>query len=289
VTSSPYSDLNRPPLRQERLQRALVVPGGLWTSLRVVESTGSTNADVAGAARGGAPEGLVWIAERQLAGRGRLGRTWQSPARAGIAVSVLFRPGTPTNEWPAVPIARYGWLPLLAGVALVRAVRRVSEVDARLKWPNDLLIDEYKCAGILAEGIESGAAVVVGIGLNVNQDAGELPHPLATSLSLAGATSVDRDPLLRALLRELADQYSRWRVAGGDPEACGLRERYQRHCATLGAEVRVALPGDGTLCGTAESVDRDGRLIVRGHDGAKHALAAGDVVHLRVDGSAATG
>lgn len=284
MISSVYSDLTRPPLRQEWLQRALLVPGGLWTSLRVVESTGSTNADVAAAARDGAGEGLVWIAERQVSGRGRLGRVWQAPARAGLAVSVLFRPGTPTSDWPAAPIASYGWLPLLTGVALVRAVRRVSGVEALLKWPNDLLVDERKCAGILAEGIDSGAAVVVGIGLNVSQNASEIPYPIATSLALAGATCADRDPLLRALLRELADQYSRWRAVGCDPDACGLRESYQRYCATLGTAVRVALPGDETLHGTAEGVDRDGRLIVRGDDGTRHALAAGDVVHLRVDG-----
>src|SRR5437867_213523 len=104
--NGPYTDLERPPLREAALRRALLVPDGLWSDLRVTAETGSTNADVAAAAREGAPEGLVLVAERQTAGRGRQGRVWESPARAGITVSVLLRPD-------GIDPARYGWLPLL--------------------------------------------------------------------------------------------------------------------------------------------------------------------------------
>ncbi|ROT32570.1 biotin--[acetyl-CoA-carboxylase] ligase [Micromonospora sp. HM5-17] len=142
MPGSPYTDLDRPPLDARRLRRALIVPDGLWTELVLHTETGSTNADAAEAARSGAPEGLVVVAERQTAGRGRRGRSWESPARAGIAVSVLLRPGTavPDRGWPAVPAARHGWLPLLAGVALVEAVDRLAELGSALKWPNDLLV-----------------------------------------------------------------------------------------------------------------------------------------------------
>jgi BirA family biotin operon repressor/biotin-[acetyl-CoA-carboxylase] ligase len=266
--NGPYTDLERPPLRASALRRALLVPDGLWSDLRVTAETGSTNADVAAEARDGAPEGLVLVAERQTAGRGRQGRVWESPARAGIAVSVLLRPA-------GIDPARYGWLPLLAGVALVETVRRIAEVDAVLKWPNDLLIDERKCAGILAEVADPGA-VVVGIGLNTTTRNSELPHPGATSLALAGAACADRDPLLRALLRTFAARYVQWRDAGGDAEGSGLREAYAFHCATLGREVSVHLPDGTELRGLAEAVDLDGRLVVAGH-----ALAAGDVAHLR--------
>src|SRR5690606_29915645 len=153
MSGSPYTDLDRPPLRAESLRRALVVPGGLWTRVDVRAETGSTNADAVAAPRDGAPEGLVVVAERQTAGRGRLGRHWESPARAGLAVSVLLRPGRPTPHWPAVPASGYGWLPLLAGVALTEAVSHVAEVPAGLKWPNDLLVDGRKCGGILAEAL----------------------------------------------------------------------------------------------------------------------------------------
>ena len=271
--TSPYADLDRPPLHAQALERAIVVPGGLWTELRVVAETGSTNADLAERARGGAAEGTVLVAERQTAGRGRLGRVWQSPPRAGIAASVLLRPAD-------VPPARHGWLPLLAGVALVEAVRRVSEVDAYLKWPNDLLLPgDRKCGGILAEAV--GGAVVLGIGLNTSLRESELPRPDATSLALAGATSFDRGPLLRQLLRSMSVWYGRWRTAGGDPIASGLREAYAFHCGTLGHRVRVELPGGETLEGVAAEVDQDGRLMLTLPAG-RRAVAAGDVVHLRV-------
>src|SRR5262249_52228617 len=212
------------------LGRALVVPDGLWTELRVVTRTGSTNADVVAAARAGAAEGLVVVAEQQTAGRGRLGRVWESPPRAGLAVSVLLRPEA---------TGRYGWLPLLAGVALVEAVRRVSGVDAMLKWPNDLLVRhdgvERKCGGVLGQAgprttAAPAPAVVVGIGLNTTLREAELPRPDATSLALAGAACVDRDPLLRAVLRAVEAWYGRWRRHAGDPDASGLRAAYALHC-----------------------------------------------------------
>jgi BirA family biotin operon repressor/biotin-[acetyl-CoA-carboxylase] ligase len=290
VPNSPYADLNRPPLHARALLRALVVPGGLWTGLLVVPETGSTNADLATAARDGAAEGQVLVAERQSAGRGRLGRTWSAPARAGLTLSVLLR--------PQVPSGRLGWLPLLAGVALVEAVGRVAVVDAALKWPNDLLVrsaaDEEpagygKCAGLLAESVPASdgpATVVLGIGLNVSQRSDELPPPIdpaafpPTSLALAGAMCVDRDPLLRALLRELARWYGAWCAVGGDPDASGVRRAYREACVTLGEPVSVRLPDGSAVDGVASDVDPSGRLVVETDQG-ERAVAAGDVRHVR--------
>jgi BirA family biotin operon repressor/biotin-[acetyl-CoA-carboxylase] ligase len=176
-------------------------------------------------------------------------------------------------------------------VALAEAVGRIAMVEAGLKWPNDLLVggsrvgeDGYgKCAGVLAEAV--GNAVVLGIGLNVSQRAGELPPrdgtvAPATSLDLAGSVCTDRDPLLRATLRTLADWYGRWRSADGDPVRSGLGEAYREHCLTLGAAVSVALPGGEVVAGTAAEVDGDGRLVVATQDGPR-SLAAGDVRHVR--------
>lgn len=290
MPASPYTDLDRPPLDVRRLRRALVTPHGPWQRLELRVETGSTNADVAAAARDGEPEGLVVVAERQTAGRGRLGRCWESPARAGIATSVLLRPGQadPARGWSPAPLSGYGWLPLLAGVALVGAVARLAELDAALKWPNDLLLDGAKCAGILAETVPSPGggppAVVLGVGLNVTTRRDELPvNPNglpATSLRLAGAAATDRDPLLRELLREIARWYARWRAAGGDAEASGLRAAYLESCATPRRAVRVLLPDGGELTGTATTVDGAGRLVVRTTDGDRP-IAAGDVRHLR--------
>lgn len=285
--TSPYTDLDRPPLNAQRLEAALVTETGPWTRLDLRAETGSTNADAAAAAHEGEPEGLVVVAEAQTAGRGRRGRTWTSPPRAGLTTSVLLRPGVavPEREWPAAPPSTYGWLPLLAGVALVETATRLAEVPAVLKWPNDLMVGDLKCAGILAEGVpDSGGApaVVVGIGLNVTLRASELPPDRpATSLQLAGAVMTDRDPLLRALLRGLGGWYARWRLAGGDAAECGLLEAYRHHCGTIGRSVRVRLPSREELTGEATTIDTDGQLVVRTTGGSSQSVAAGDVLHVR--------
>src|SRR3954451_16851238 len=141
--TSPWRDLDRPPLRPAALRSALVTAEGPWTDLRVVDETGSTNADVAAAARAGSPEGLVVAAELQTAGRGRGDRTWQAPLRSGLAVSVLLRPRVPPETW--------GWLPLLAGVSVIGPVSAMSGLELGLKWPNDVLVGDRKLAGLLAE------------------------------------------------------------------------------------------------------------------------------------------
>jgi BirA family biotin operon repressor/biotin-[acetyl-CoA-carboxylase] ligase len=290
MPGSQYTDLDRPPLSPVALRRALVVPGGLWHRVDLRSETGSTNADLIAAARAGEREGLVVAADRQTAGRGRRDRAWVSPPRAGITLSVLLRPGEADHErgWAPVPRRWYGWLPLLTGVALLDAVRRVARVEAQLKWPNDLLVTtlagpEAKCAGILAEALAT--AVVVGVGLNVTNREDELPPTGpgglgASSLRLAGAASTDRQPLVAALLRGVATWYERWREVGGDATACGLADVYRRGCATLGRRVRVVLPGERELLGTADGVDGDGCLVVRTADGLEP-VSAGDVVHVR--------
>ncbi|MFE7123812.1 biotin--[acetyl-CoA-carboxylase] ligase [Streptomyces sp. NPDC057617] len=276
---SRWSDLDRPPLDATALRRALVRPGTLWTSVDVVTETGSTNSDLAlRAGAGRAEEGAVLVAEEQTAGRGRLDRRWTAPARSGLFFSVLLKPG------PDVPVGRYGWLPLLTGVAVATGLARAAGVDTALKWPNDLLVtvagEERKAGGILAERVGEDA-IVVGIGLNVSLREAELPVPTAGSLALAGAASLDRDILLRAVLRSLEHWYGEWRAAGGDPALSRIQEAYAAGCATLGRTVRAQLPGDGELAGEAVAVDGDGRLVVRTADGERHPVGAGDIVHLR--------
>jgi len=271
-----YGDLGRPPLRAGALSRALVYDGSLWTDVRVVRATGSTNADLVAAARGGAAEGRVLVAEHQQAGRGRLDRGWVSPPQSGLTFSVLLRPP------PDIAPAARGWLPLLVGVCVAGAVGELGEIPVRLKWPNDLLVgppgERGKAAGILAE--VSDGAVVVGVGLNVSTRRDELPDPRATSLVLAGAACTDRDPLLRAILRRLAEDYRGWVAVAGNAAGCGLLPAYTERCDTLGRDVAVRLPTGTTLRGRAEGIDGWGRLLVRA-DGELHTLAAGDVTHLR--------
>lgn len=310
-----WSDLDRPPLNASALRSALIRPGGPWSRLRVVERTGSTNADLAAtAAAGAAAPGEVLVAEEQTSGKGRLGRGWSAPARSGLFFSVLLRPE------PEVPPERLPWLPLLAGVAVAGALSRAAGVDTALKWPNDVLVkvggEERKLGGILAERVPGGGAgssagrgpaggggpadrdgpgggaeqaggVVLGVGLNVSLRAEELPVPGAGSLALAGAPGTDRDPLLRAVLRSLGTWYTGWVAAGGDPATGGdpavgaVRDAYVAGCATLGRAVRAELPGGGELRGTAVALDGEGRLVIEEADGVRHPVGAGDIVHLR--------
>lgn len=265
-----FSDLERPPLDARFLSGRLVRPGSLWTQIDVLAETESTNAVVAAAAAAGAPEGLVVTAEHQSSGRGRLGRTWTTPPRSALLTSVLLRP-------TAVPAARWPWLGLLVPLAVAAAVRRVGEIPAQVKWPNDVLVEDRKLAGILLERVD-GPAAVVGIGLNVTLRESEKPHPAATSLALEHAATTDRVTVLAAVLRELATRYEAWRSADGDPET--ILSEYREHSATLGRQVRVELPDGTFLEGTARDLADDGRLIVDTPDGVRP-LAAGDVTHLR--------
>src|SRR5262245_1543722 len=283
--SLPRNEGHQPVLDAARLNGALASRPGLWREVRVVEETGSTNADLLAEARSGAAEGLVLAAEAQTAGRGRMGRRWISPPRGALTFSVLLR--------PAVPAGLLGWLPLLAGVAVASALERTAGVDARLKWPNDVLAGDAKIAGILAE--RWGSAVVVGTGINVLQQRGELPVPTATSLLAAqagqarGAGPAEgpadgadmRERLLTAVLNELARWYRAWldQPHPGDADGCGLRGEYLRRSATVGTPVTVMLPGGQNLAGAAAGIDTAGRLEIRTPTGLVQ-VSAGDVVHL---------
>ena len=272
-----YDDLRRPPLDPVALSTALTRPGSLWRQVDVVAACPSTNAELAAQARAGAPAGAVLVADHQTAGRGRLDRTWVTPAGSALTFSVLLAPDR-------VPTARWPWLPLLVGIAVAEGVRRVTEVDCTLKWPNDVLVGDRKLAGILVERVErdGGPVAVVGVGLNVSLNEAELPVATATSLAVEGAVTTDRTVVLREVLRSLEALFVQWQADGGDPRL-GLVESYVRRCSTLGRQVRVELPSGEHLHGTASGIDTDGRLEVNTADG-RRMLGAGDVVHVRPEG-----
>lgn len=198
----------------------------------------------------GGPDGRVVVADHQTAGRGRAGRSWTDVPGAMLMFSALLRD---------VPIERAPLVSLAAGLAVARAIGH----DARLKWPNDVLIGGRKVCGVLGEA--SGDHVVVGIGVNVAHAEGDLPAELgATSLAIAHGEAPRRDDLCAAILRELDA------LAGTD-----FLPEYRSLCETIGSRVRVEL-SDGAFEGVAEGVNDDGSLVV---DGKR--VVAGDVVHLR--------
>lgn len=249
-----------------------VEPGLPVHRLDVVETTGSTNADMlARHAAGEDIRGTALVAEHQTAGRGRNGRSWSAPPRSQIALSLGVDAG-------GVPPATWGWLPLLAGVALVDAIRDVTGVEALLKWPNDVLVGTGKLAGILAEVAAPDPVIVVGLGVNVTLTAEEAPDPRATSLLMLGSPTTDRAVLLKHILEELISRIEQWRSANGS--ATPLMDDYRQRSATLGATVRAILPGDREVIGTAYAIDDLGRLSIdTGADTVD--VSAGDIVHLR--------
>lgn len=245
--------------------------------MTVVEETGSTNADLAQLARLGAAHGTTILASHQAAGRGRFVRAWQDTPGTSIAMSVLLRPG-------GDPTPRWGWLSLVTGLGIADGLRNVSGLPVVLKWPNDLLLETGprpgKLVGILSEAVDTptGTAVVTGVGINVAMTEDELPVDTATSLLLAGA-DIDRTRVATSVLCAWSDWYARW-AAGDD-----LVDSYREHCVTIGREVRVQLDGQRGLgpaiVGTATDVDADGSLLVSTGDGCTHAVAVGDVIHVR--------
>lgn len=237
--------------------------------MRHLAESPSTNAVAAQAVRDGEAPGLVVVTDHQTAGRGRLDRSWETPSGVALTFSAVVDPAVPDEHWP--------WLPLAVGVAVCEAVADLTGLDAGLKWPNDVLVDDRKLAGILVERV-AGLAVL-GVGLNVHQST--LPVPTATSLALAlEADAPAVSEVLAAVLVRL-DRRLRWWADGGSDE---LAASYAARSVTLGRRVRAELPGGATLEGPAERFDEHGRLVIRASDGSLCAVGAGDVVHLRPSG-----
>jgi BirA family biotin operon repressor/biotin-[acetyl-CoA-carboxylase] ligase len=254
-------------------------------SLVIVDEVGSTNDELI--ARADSAENFsVVVTPSQTAGRGRLGRVWVAPPGRTLAVSVLLRPRLPAGE--PLGLEHFGWLPLLAGVAMATAVDElVGGGRTRLKWPNDVQVDGRKISGILAELLPKGDAVVIGAGLNLELTVDELPVPTATSLALAGVELAGdelADAALSRYLEQLRGLVAAFLAVGADADASGTLELVREWCSTLGQEVRVELPGGTELRGVATDIDSTGRLVVRATaDGSVQAVAAGDVTHLRYE------
>lgn len=263
------------PIPDEGYPRAAAVS----PRLQVRERTGSTNADLVAAASADPaahPHLSVLLTTDQTAGRGRLDRSWTTPPGTALAVSVLLRV-------PGIPPAFRGWIPLVAGAAMTRAVAgalRGTAHSVGLKWPNDVLVDGMKICGILAEALPSDPdAVVVGSGVNTRMAEIDLPVPTATSFAALGR-EVDDDALLAGYLTALDEQLGAIAAAHGDAAASGVLAEVEALCTTLGRDVAVSLPDGSTLRGRAQRIDREGRLVVV--SGAEETpVSAGDVVHVR--------
>ena len=234
-------------------------------TVHALDDVDSTQAELARLAGEGAPEGTVVTARHQQAGRGRRGRFWWDAPGEGLILSVLLRPPVPAAQAPQ--------LSLVGAVAVSDALEAASGVEARIRWPNDVLLGGLKLCGILPEAVSGPggrlAHVILGIGINVNQD--RFPADLsgrATSLRLATGTRHDPGRLLEAVLDALDRRYAEW-LAGG---FAVMRDAWRQRSATLGQP--VALPEGGG--GVAVDVDVDGALLVRAGDGGLRRVVSGE-------------
>jgi BirA family biotin operon repressor/biotin-[acetyl-CoA-carboxylase] ligase len=238
--------------------------------IRVFEETTSTNDVIEKIARDGVKEGVVVFAESQTKGRGRLGRKWVSPPHKGLWFSVLLRPELTPQETTQLTVA--------SATALRRAIKNVTSLTAEIKWPNDLLIDGKKVVGILTEmsaEVDRVRHVILGIGVDVNQDAAEFPPELrkiATSLKAEAGAEISRAELATEILRELDADYAR--ICTGKFPA--VADEWEAGCATIGKNVSVQM-GARQIRGCAESLDDDGALLVRTEHGHLERVIGGDV------------
>jgi BirA family biotin operon repressor/biotin-[acetyl-CoA-carboxylase] ligase len=247
---------------------------GLGGPLLHLAVTTSTNDRARELAREGAPAGTVVVAEEQTAGRGRQGRRWSTPRGTGLTVSVVHRLGDPE------PPGAAGLLPLASGLAVCDACESVSAVSCQLKWPNDVLIEGRKVAGILIEGRSQERWAVIGIGLNVDLPREELSTELqatATSLRIETGAPVARDAALEALCSALADRLGQLRSGDFD----GILRAFGERDALFGRSVRWSASrgetGQQVVAGKAQGVDGAGRLIVVTDAGERTILDAGEI------------
>ncbi|MGL4257299.1 MAG: biotin--[acetyl-CoA-carboxylase] ligase [Microbacterium sp.] len=248
--------------------------------VQVIETTDSTNADVVAHVQDAPdewPHLSLLLTNDQRAGRGRLDRTWTAPPGTALALSVVVRVG-------AIPGASRGWIPLIAGAAMTRAIAaqlRGTGHTARLKWPNDVLLDGAKICGILAEVVPGHPdTVVIGSGVNTRMPASDLPVETATSFEALGLVA-DEDRLIADYLSALAEQLDALIAARGSAAASGVLAEIEALCATIGSDVAVTLPDGEVLRGRAQRIDEDGRLVVVQESEFESAVSSGDVVHVR--------
>lgn len=257
-----------------KLDLARVVTGletaSFGRHLKYYDEVESTQTVAHGLVQEGAQEGTLVLAEQQNAGRGRMGRKWHSPKGKGIWMSLILKPGIPLQMTPQ--------LTLLFAVALCRTIRGYLDLEAGIKWPNDLLIRGRKVSGILLESNaedERLLHVIAGVGISVNLEPQDYPEELkdiATSLAIEAGHPIDREALLCRFLRDLEQLYALYREQGFAP----IRTLWEAQSVSLHRPIRVQT-AQGAVEGTAESIDDSGALLIRLQDGSLQKLYSGVV------------
>jgi BirA family biotin operon repressor/biotin-[acetyl-CoA-carboxylase] ligase len=253
------TDAPRAPLDRKRISEEI----SQYWRVSVVDITESTQADLLQLVSSNeALSKQVIVSEYQSAGRGRLDRNFEAAPMSALTFSMYIEPKVDKAEW--------SFLTLLSALSVREAITSLDgAISLEVKWPNDLLIGEKKCAGIIAQATEKG--VVIGIGINVGMKEAELPVPTATSLAIEGSLELDRNRILAAILNHFEVNLQIWELGKS------FITEYKEASATIGAMVEVTLPGGDVLKSKAIGITDAGELLLDSGE----AVTVGDVVHLR--------
>ncbi len=267
VTNKGYCLRSSPDILTEESIRS-GLKGSLVTEIHTLETVDSTNNEAKRWAQKGAPHGSVFVADEQTGGKGRLGRVWKSPPKTGLWFTFLLRPKASPEQVTN--------LTLFAGLAVAKAIRRLTGCDARIKWPNDVVIGNKKVCGILTEmaaEMESVEYVIPGIGVNVNTES--FPEEIAykaTSLYLSTGKKWSRATVLQAILLEMEELLNRQQTMG----TAAVLSEYRENCVTIGRQVSTQR-GNIRLSGIAEDITEEGELVVRQSNGSLLTINSGEV------------
>ncbi len=275
VPSQGYRITSIPDILRERDVKQGLKTKTIGRQILILPEVASTNILAMEMASKGSSEGTVVAAETQSGGKGRLGRKWISP-RGNLYISVILRPVIPVHKAPLIT--------MVGAVAVASAIRKVCEISAAIKWPNDILISGKKVSGLLTEmSAEQDRIrhIVLGIGIDVNMDMEALPpevRVLTTTLAAEAGGRINRTVLFQELLRSLEYWYREFLKNSAE-----VLKEWQRLNVTVGNYVVVRGVGE-TLEGLAQDIDKDGRLIIKLEDGSVRSVAAGDVSILKGQG-----
>lgn len=258
------SNWQRAPLNQEQIISLL---GDSYWRVSLFESVPSTQIKLVELLKTEKiPAGTVLIADHQSAGRGRLTRTFETPPQVAVLLSTVL--------YPIRNSADQGWIPLIVGVAAANAISKYCGLAPALKWPNDILIGDFKVGGIIAEQVDD--CVVIGIGINVLQNIDELPVPTATSLLLECEEDAinAREQLIAYLLQEIRSEFDAWNLAHDNVE---ILKKYSKLSATLGKEIKLDFQNGDTKESTATGIAENGGLLISSGE----TIVSADITHLR--------
>ena len=232
------------------------------------EEIDSTNNQAKVLAREGAKEGHLIIAEHQSQGKGRLGRSWQSPAGTGIWMSLILRPHI---------LPKYAsQLTLIAGLSMCEVIQEITGLEAKIKWPNDIVVNGKKVCGILTEmsaEMESINYIILGIGVNVNMAYFPEELPYASSLAIEGKKEYSRKAIIKAFLEKFEIDYKAYKK---QPDLTSIMERYEKNCITLNRKVKLLVSHEEVIA-KATGISNEGELLVTLEDGTMKVVSSGEV------------